>query len=81
MIFGAWVHCVSAPSSIWNLLQAAEEAQSGSGSELQQVEEQLEALDAELAKQGGTQAPASKHNHIHVTAVIPSHMASSFGLY
>lgn len=51
------------------MLQAAEEAQSGSGGELQQVEEQLEALDAELAKQGGTQAPASKQNHIHATAV------------
>ena len=54
------------------MLQAAEEAQAGSGSELQQVEEQLAALDAELAKQGGTQAPASKHRHVHATAVTAS---------
>lgn len=52
------------------MLQAAEEARSGSGGELQQVEEQLEALDAELAKQGGTQAPASKHNYTLATALI-----------
>ena len=54
------------------MLQAAEEAQSGSGGELQQVEEQLEALDAELAKQGGTQATASKHTYTHATALIAS---------
>lgn len=52
------------------MLQAAEEAQSGSGGELQQVEEQLEALDAELAKQGGTQAPASKHKHTLAIVLI-----------
>lgn len=44
-------------ADVW--LQAAEEAASVSGVELQQVAEQLAALDAELTKQGGTQAPAS----------------------
>ena len=59
------------------MLQAAEEAQSSSGGELQQVEEQLEALDAELAEQGGTQAPASKHSCIHATPLIAFHIGSS----
>ena len=40
--------------------QAAEEAEGKCGWELQQVEEQMAALDEELAKQGGTQAPARK---------------------
>lgn len=43
------------------ILQAADVAEAGPGQELQQVEDQMAALDAELAKQGGTQAPASKH--------------------
>lgn len=47
-----------AAGDVW--LQAAEEAASVSGGELQQVAEQLAALDAELTKQGGTQAPTSK---------------------
>ncbi|KAL0055144.1 hypothetical protein WJX82_007626 [Trebouxia sp. C0006] len=38
--------------------QAADEAEAGYGGELQQVEQQMAALDEELAKQGGTQAPA-----------------------
>lgn len=54
------------------LLQAAEEAAAVSGGELQQVEEQLAALDAELTKQGGTQAPASKHEHICAIVVTAS---------
>lgn len=37
--------------------QAADEAEAGYGGELQQVEQQLAALDEELAKQGSTQAP------------------------
>lgn len=41
-------------------MQAADEAEAGCGGELQQVEEQMAALDEELARQGGTQAPASK---------------------
>ena len=62
------------------MLQAAEEAQSGSGGELQHVEEQLEALDAELAKQGCTQAPASKHKPINATAMIVCHAGCSLCL-
>ena len=40
-------------------MQAADDAEAGCGGELQQVEEQMAALDEELARQGGTQAPAS----------------------
>ena len=42
------------------MVQAAAEAEAGWGSELQQVEEQMAALDEELARQGGTQAPTSR---------------------
>ena len=42
------------------VVQAADEAEAGYGGELQQVEQQIAALDEELAKQGGTQAPASE---------------------
>lgn len=41
------------------MVQAADDAEAGCGGELQQVEEQMAALDEELARQGGTQAPAS----------------------
>ena len=46
-------------TGLWGALQAADEAEAGYGGELQQVEQQLAALDEDLAKQGGTQAPAS----------------------
>ena len=41
------------------MLQAANEAEAGCSGEVQEVEEQMAALDEELAKQGGTQLPAS----------------------
>ena len=47
-------------TGLWGALQAADEAEAGYGGELQQVEQQMAALDEELAKQGGTQAPASE---------------------
>lgn len=47
-------------TGLWGVLQAADEAEAGYGGELQQVEQQMAALDEELAKQGGTQAPASE---------------------
>ncbi len=47
-------------TGLWGSVQAADEAEAGYGGELQQVEQQMAALDEELAKQGGTQAPASE---------------------
>ncbi len=47
-------------TGLWVMVQAADEAEAGYGGELQQVEQQMAALDEELAKQGGTQAPASE---------------------
>ena len=47
-------------TGLWVVLQAADEAETGYGGELQQVEQQLAALDEELAKQGSTQAPGSE---------------------
>ena len=52
----------------WHWMQAANEVEAGSGAELEQVEEQMAALDGELAKHGGTQAPASMPCSVH-TAV------------
>jgi len=44
----------------WVVVQAANEAEEGYGGELHQMEQQIAALDEELTKQGGTQAPASE---------------------
>ena len=41
-------------------MQAASEAEARCGQEIQQVEQQMAAIDEELAKQGATQAPTSK---------------------
>ncbi len=55
--------------------QAADEAEAGCGGEIQHVEEQMAGLDEELAKQGGTQAPASKPGHylVHGPYVLDSY--------
>ena len=47
-------------TGLWVVVQAADEAEEGCGGEMHQVEQQIVALDEELAKQGGTQAPASE---------------------
>ncbi len=54
------MHSNSDMTGLWGVVQAADEAEAGYGGELQQVEQQMAALDEELAKQGGTQAPASE---------------------
>ena len=47
-------------------MQAAGEAEAGCGQEIQQLEQQMAALDKELAKQGVTQATASKSTFLFV---------------
>lgn len=54
------MHSCMGMTGLWFVVQAADEAEAGYGGELQQVEQQMAALDEELAKQGGTQAPASE---------------------
>ena len=51
-------------------MQAANEAEAGCGQQLQQVEEQMAAINEELAKQGATQAPASKLAPALLTSIL-----------
>ena len=62
------------------LVQAAEEAEVGCGQQLQQVEDQMAAIDQELAQQGATQAPASKLSSTQTLKVCHMALALPCGL-